>query len=625
MYRDNERQRLFTRRAAVLAGAKLAAATVLAGRMYQIQVVESDRYKMLAEDNRINMRLIAPARGRIVDRFSSPLAVNRESYSVLLIAEQTDDIGRTLDMLDRLIRLTEAERTRVLRQVKRRRSFVPVTVREGLDWREVAQIEVNAPDLPGVVIDVDLVRDYPHSIKSVHVLGYVAAVSETELGNDPLLQLPGFRIGKGGIEKSRDLALRGKAGASQVEVNAMGRVIREVGRVKGVPGNQVRLTIDMALQAFAQDRLARHQSASAVLLGVETGEVLAMASTPSFEPNQFVRGLGADTWRSVVSDPMTPLLNRSLSGLYSPGSTFKLAVALAALNARRAWPGRRAYCNGVMELGRAKFHCWNKHGHGWIDFVGAIERSCDIYFYELAQKVGIDRIAETALELGLGTKLLDELPGEQEGLIPTPEWKLASIGVKWQGGETLITGIGQGFVLTTPLQLAVMTARIASGRAIRPRLVIEDGIGSALPPEPRFPPLKIRKSALKTVRRGMDAVANNKRGSAYRYAIREPGLALAGKTGTSQVVKISRRERGAGVLKNHERPWHERDHALFVAYAPVDKPRYAISVVVEHGGAGSSVAAPIARDILLEAQRRDPLAADAGDRFAWVEAPRGQG
>ena len=622
MYRDNERHRLFTRRAAVLGGVKVAVAAVLAGRMYQIQVIESDRYKMLAEDNRINMRLIAPARGRIVDRFSSPLAVNRESYRVLLIAEQAGDIERTLERLDGLIGLTQGERARVLREVRKRRSFVPVTVREGLDWREVAKIEVNAPELPGVSIDVDLVRDYPHSVKSAHVLGYVAAVSEPELSGDPLLELPGFRVGKEGIEKTRDLALRGKAGASQVEVNAMGRVIREVDRVEGEAGNDVRLTIDMALQAFAQDRLARQQSASAVLLGVETGEILAMASAPGYEPNQFVRGLRAETWRSVVSDPLTPLVNRSLSGLYAPGSTFKLVAALAALD-RGVWgPHREAYCNGSMELGEAEFHCWKKYGHGRIDLVGAIEQSCDVYFYELAKRVGIDRMAETALELGLGAKLLDELPGEQEGLVPTPEWKLAAIGDRWQGGETLITGIGQGFVLTTPLQLAVMTARIASGRAVRPRLVIEEEVEAS---EPVFRPLKIRRAALEIVRRGMDAVANNKRGSAYRYAIREPGLALAGKTGTSQVRRISKRERGTGVLKNHQRPWRERDHALFVAYAPVDKPRYAISVVVEHGGAGSSVAAPIARDVLLEAQRRDPLADDADNRLAWVETAPGQG
>ena len=625
MYRDNERHRLFTRRAAVLAGAKLVVASVLAGRMYQIQVIESDRYKMLAEDNRINMRLIAPARGRIVDRFFSPLAVNRESYRVLLIAEQTDDVNATLEKLHWLVGLSESERRRVLREVGKRRSFVPVTVRQGLNWREVAKIEVNAPDLPGISIDVDFAREYPHSVKSAHVLGYVAVASKPDLSGDPLLELPGFRIGKEGIEKTRDLALRGKAGASQVEVNAMGRVIREVGRVEGVPGNEVRLTVDIALQALAQDRLALHQSASAVLLGVETGEILAMASTPSFEPNQFARGLDAETWRSVVSDPMTPLVNRSLSGLYSPGSTFKLVVALAALNSGRWWPGRRAYCKGVMEFGRAQFHCWNKHGHGWLDLVGAIERSCDIYFYELAHAVGIDRIAETAVELGLGTKLLGALPGEQQGLIPTPEWKLAAIGEKWQGGETLITGIGQGFVLTTPLQLAVMAARIASGRAVRPRLVIERAADGTQPPEPLFPALEIREAALRVVRRGMDAVANRERGTAYRYAIREPELELAGKTGTSQVRRISKRERGSGVLKNHQRPWRERDHALFVAYAPVERPRYAVSVVVEHGGAGSSVATPIARELLLEAQRRDPLGVDADNRLAWVETAPGQG
>lgn len=621
MYRDNERHRLFTRRAAVLAGAKLAVASVLAGRMYQIQVIESDRYKMLAEDNRINMRLLAPARGRIVDRFSSPLAVNRESYRVLLIAEQTGDIDRTLERLDRLIGLTEAERARVLREVRKRRSFVPVTVREGLGWREVAKIEVNAPELPGVSIDVDLIRDYPHSIKSAHLLGYVAAASEPELGGDPLLELPGFRVGREGVEKTHDLALRGKAGASQVEVNAMGRVIREVGRVEGVPGNEVRLTIDMALQGVVQDRLAYHQSASAVLLGVESGDILAMASTPGYDPNQFVRGLGAETWRSVVSDPMTPLVNRSLSGLYAPGSTFKLVGTLAALNSGRWGPNRRIFCKGSIELGRAEFHCWKKHGHGWLDLEGAIEQSCDVYFYELAQRIGIDRIADMAVELGLGAKLLGELPGEQEGLVPTPGWKLAATGEKWQGGETLITGIGQGFVLTTPLQLAVMTARIAAGRAIRPRLVI----GQASDGPPLFPPLKIREAALRAVRSGMDAVANRPRGTAYRYSIREPGLALAGKTGTSQVRRISKRERGMGVLKNHQRPWLERDHALFVAYAPVERPRYAIAVVVEHGGAGSSVATPIARDVLLEAQRRDPLAADADNRLAWFEAAPGQG
>ncbi len=616
MYRDNEKQRLLTRRTMMLAGGKLVIMSILAGRMYQLQVVESDRYKMLAEDNRISLRLLAPLRGRIFDRFGAPLAVNRENYRVLLIAEKTDDIERTLEVLDRLIDLTAAERDRVLREVGKRRSFVPVTVREDLDWREVAAIEVNAPDLPGVTIDVGQVRDYPYSVKAAHILGYVAAVSEPELTGDPLLEQPGFRIGKDGIEKTHDLALRGKAGSSQVEVNAVGRVIRELDRNDGVPGNDIGLTLDLKLQAFTQDRLAYAQSAAAVLIGVQTGDILAMASTPSFEPNQFAKGLSAETWKSVASNPMNPLINKTISGSYAPGSTFKMTVTLAALAAGVAPPGYRVFCPGVIELGQARFHCWHKHGHGWLDMVGAIRQSCDIYFYDLAMKVGIDKVSEMAVRLGLGSKLLNALPGERAGLVPTPEWKLATLGEKWQQGETLITGIGQGFLLATPLQLAVMTARVASGRKVLPRLVQEAPDGAGRPAAPDFPSLEIPERALSLVRRGMDAVANDERGTAYRYAIRENGFELAGKTGTSQVRGISKRERELRVLKNHERPWHERDHALFVAYAPVETPRYAISVVVEHGGSGSATAAPMASDILLETQRRDPLGKDAARRLA---------
>ena len=625
MYHEGEKQRLFTRRAAVLAGGKMLIMSILAGRMYQLQVLDSDRYKMLAEDNRINLRLVAPPRGRIFDRFGEPLAVNRENYRVLLIEEQTNDIERTLDVLDRLIDLTEAERDRVLREVKKRRSFVPVTVREDLDWREVSAIEVNAPDLPGVMIDVGQVREYPYSVKSAHILGYVAAVNESELGDDPLLQLPGFRIGKDGIEKTHDLALRGKAGSSQVEVNAVGRVIRELSRNDGVPGNDVRLTLDLALQAYAQDRLAYKQSAAAVLLSIDTGDVLAMASTPGYEPNQFAKGLSADTWKSVISNPLTPLINKAISGNYAPGSTFKMIVTLAALEADVSQPDHRVFCPGYMRLGRARFHCWRKYGHGWLDMVGAIKHSCDIYFYDLAKKVGIDKISAMATRLGLGEKLLNELPGERAGLVPTREWKLGALGEKWQMGETLITGIGQGFVLATPMQLAVMAARLASGRAVIPRLVVDkfDDEGKPVPPD--FASLKLSDRSLAIVHQGMNAVANEKRGTAYWYTIREKGFELAGKTGTSQVRRISKRERETRVLKNHERPWQERDHALFVAYAPVEKPKYAVAVVVEHGGSGSSTAAPIASDILLETQRRDPMGKDAAERLAAADSGRDRG
>jgi penicillin-binding protein 2 len=303
-----------------------------------------------------------------------------------------------------------------------------------------------------------------------------------------------------------------------------------------------------------------------------------------------------------------------------------MIVTLAALEADISPPDHQVFCPGFMQLGRARFHCWRKHGHGWLDMVGAIKHSCDTYFYDLSKKVGIDKISEMATRLGLGSKLLNVLPGERAGLVPTRDWKLGTLGEKWQMGETLITGIGQGFVLATPLQLAVMTARLASGRAVMPRLIVDElPDGVTPPPPPNFASLKLPEHALAIVRRGMNAVANEKRGTAYRYIIREKGFELAGKTGTSQVRRISKRERESGVLKNHERPWHERDHALFIAYAPVDKPRYAISVVVEHGGSGSSTAAPIASAILLETQRRDPLDKDAADRLAAAKPGPGRG
>ena len=434
MYRDNERHKSFARRTAILAGGKLVLFSVLAGRLYQLQVLDSKRYKTLAEDNRINMRLLAPLRGRILDRWGEPLAINRENYRVVLVAEQARNVQGTLDRLSRLIWLTDQDRERVLREVRRRRGFVPITVREDLDWREVARIEVHAPNLPGVSIDVGPIRQYPYGEAAAHILGYVAAVSEVELTGDPLLELPGFHIGKNGIEKRFDLQMRGKAGSSQVEVNAVGRVIKELSRQDGQPGGDVTLTIDMALQKFSVERLAKERSGSAVLMDITTGDILALASVPSFDPNQFAWGLSSRAWGELVNDPLVPLSNKAISGLYAPGSTFKLVVTLAAIQAGAATPDQTEFCVGHTQLGRSRFHCWKKGGHGLVDMIEAIQKSCDVYFYSLARKVGIDRIAEMAVRLGLGNKVGLVLPGEQEGLVPTRGWKLAMTGVKWQPG-----------------------------------------------------------------------------------------------------------------------------------------------------------------------------------------------
>ncbi len=626
VHEDQTRFKTFSRRALLLGGVKTALLASLIGRMYYLQVVEGERYRTLAEDNRINLRLLAPPRGRIVDRFGTALADNQPNFRVVVVPEQTPDLARTLDDLARIIAVDKEDRARILREVGRRRSFVPVTVRDNLSWYHVSRLEVNAPGLPGVSIEMGETRHYPFGEPMTQILGYVAAVSESELNGDPLLELPGFRIGKTGVERRFDAELRGSAGTSQVEVNAVGRVIRELSRDEGQPGRELVLSVDAGLQNFVHQRLLGERSAAAVVMNVHDGEVLALSSSPSYDAHAFNVGLSSRQWQELVNDPLGLLNNKAIAGTYAPGSTFKVAVALAALEAGIS-PGHRVFCPGFMELGRARFHCWKRTGHGWLAMHDGIKQSCDVYFYDLARRTGIDRISEMATRLGLGEVTGIELPGERAGVIPTRAWKLATIGEAWQGGETLVTAIGQGFVLATPLQLAVMTARVANGGyAVRPTLVRgfrdelsndQEAPASAEATEAhvaevaasRYKSLGLSEAHLAVIRNAMDAVSNDQRGTAYRSRIEEEGWAMGGKTGTSQVRRISLSERQAGVKKNEDLEWRYRDHGLFIAFAPVHRPRYCCAVVVEHGGSGSRSAAPIARDILIETQRRDPSAA----------------
>lgn len=599
---EKRRRRTFERRAAILAAGKLGLMAALGGRLYQLQVLDGDRYRTLAEENRIALRLLAPPRGAIVDRAGVELARNRRNYCLVLSPEEAGDLERALDAVARWVPIDAEARARVLREAARRRPFASVLVSEHLSWPQVAAVEVNAPELPGVSIEVRRTRDYPHGPALAHVLGYVGAATEEEAEDDPLLRLPGFPVGKNGAEKAHDAALRGAAGSLQVEVNAHGRVIRELDRREGPPGRDVRLTVDLALQRFAAGRL-EGESASAVLLDVANGGVLALASTPAFDPNAFSRGIAASDWRRLVDNPRAPLTNKAVSGQYPPGSVFKPAVALAALEAG-VDPGDRVFCNGRVTLGDRAFHCWKRGGHGWMDMRDGIARSCDVYFYDIALKAGIERIAAMAARLGFGARLGVELPNEARGLVPTPGWKRAAKGEPWYRGETLGVGIGQSFVLATPLQLATMAARLADGaRAVTPRTTPppEDGAAEGGAPAP----LGVSEAALAVVREGMDRVVNGRRGTAFGARIEDPGMAMAGKTGTSQVRRITMAERARGVIDNADLPWRRRDHALFAAYAPVDAPRFAVSVVIEHG-AESKRAAAIARDILRAAQRRLP-------------------
>lgn len=641
---DQDVQKVFTRRALVLAGAKLGLIGALGARLYYLQVVEAARYELLSRDNQFNLELLPPIRGRILDRNGVALADNQDNFRVEIVREQTDDVAATLSALRSIIEVPDWDVRRVLKDVKRKRAFVPVTVVENLTREEIARVAVNAPYLPGIRIEVGRSRRYPFADTAVHITGYVAAVSESELTGDPVLELPDFRIGKSGIEKLHDVEIRGTAGRRQVEVNALGRIIRKLPGEDGEPGRDINLTLDINLQRYATERLARGQaerlptedpraqlalaqaepalretyadrqtvlvneegevvsaeSGSVVVMDVHTGELRALASAPGYDPNPFNRGLSAKDWEELLTNPRGPLNNKAVAGQYPPGSTFKMLVMLAALESGMAGSDTKFYCPGHLQLGDTRFHCWKRYGHGWLDMKQSVAQSCDVYYYELAKRIGIDRISAMAMRFGLGALTNVDLPGERRGLIPTREWKLATRGVPWQQGETLVSAIGQGFTLATPLQLALMTARLVNGgKAVVPRLEVRDGA-----PEP-VPDMAIDTRHLDAVRSAMSEVVNGERGTARKVQGGEEDVKIAGKTGTAQVRRISMADRLSGAYKE-EKPWRFRDHALFVGFGPVEAPRYAVSVVVEHGGGGSSMAAPIAADVLREALRIDP-------------------
>ncbi len=602
---DIERGRLLTRRALVIGGAQAAFFSLLAARMYDLQVLQGEQYRLLAEDNRINLHLIPPTRGRILDRNGKPLAQNRPNYQVLVVPEQTRSVPETLDALGKLVTIPPEERERVLREMKKKRSFVPIMIAENLDWETFAAINARGPELPGAQPDVGAAREYPGGNAVAHLLGYIGAVSKEELTGDPVLQVSGFKVGKGGVEKDKDLELRGRTGNRRVEVNSLGRIIRELDRDEPDAGHDVALTIDLDLQKFIVERLGE-ESAAVCVMDVRSSDVLALSSTPTFDPNMMARGVTHKEWQALLSNERNPLLNKSLAGQYPPGSTFKMITAMTALQANVISPQEKITCRGKVKLGRATFHCWKRGGHGAVNMRDALKKSCDVYFYEAARRAGIDNLSEMATAFGIGERLDIGIPGEKPGLMPTRGWKLATRGERWQNGETLITGIGQGAVLATPLQLATMTARIANGGlAIQPRLYRKIG-GQPIPPEP-VSQINVRPGAVRIAQEGMNLVVNGPGGTARRSRIDKPGWEMAGKTGTAQVKRITKAERAAGVIKNKDRPWKDRDHALFVAFAPYDNPQFAISVIIEHGGSGSGAAAPVARDILLETMERDPL------------------
>jgi penicillin-binding protein 2 len=615
--RDREiSARGITRRSALFGGVTALAAGTLVLRMRHMQVRQSDQFRLLADENRINIRLLPPSRGLIHDRNGVLLAGNVQNYRVVVVREDAGDVAATLSRLRSLVALTDDDIARAQREIMRHRPFVPVTIADQLTWEEVARIATNAPALPGVTPELGLSRFYPHAGEFAHLVGYVGPVSEAdlerraraELPSEPVLMIPRFQVGKIGVERELEEMLRGSAGHRRIEVNAVGREMRELARIEGDPGANLQLTIDRDLQAFVQARLGE-ASAAAAVMDCHSGDVLALVSAPTFDPNLFVRGISVADFNELRDNPYRPMSNKSVQGAYPPGSTWKMITALAAMDAGLASPDERINCPGHLDVSGQRFHCWKRTGHGRVNLVSALSESCDVYFYDLAQRCGIDRIHAMAERFGMGQVFDLPLSAMSPGLNPSRQWKRDRRNADWRVGDTVNASIGQGYVLTTPLQLAVMTARMATNRQVSPRLIRAiDGVEQP-PPEPL--PLDLPPAALATIKRGMSECCNHTRGTAYGSRIVEASLRMAGKTGTSQVFSITAAERAAGIRRQDQLPWNRRDHALFVCYAPETDPRYAVAVVVEHGGGGSSVAAPIARDIILAAQAGEmpPLSA----------------
>lgn len=623
MKKSGDSGQVFSRRAFVLGALQLSALCVLGGRLAWLQVAQGQKYKTLSDKNRINIKMIAPSRGQIVDRFGIPLAVNNQNFRVLVVPEQAEDLEKVLFALKKLVRLSDDDIQTVLKRASKTAKFVPLEVRDDLTWQEVAKIEVNLPDLPGLSIDEGEIRSYPYGEATAHVVGYVGAVSKTDLSDDPVLTLPGFKVGKTGIEKQYDEQMRGRPGTSEVEINVVGREVRELVNNPSTTGDNVALTIDISLQQSMQRRLNKERSASAVVMDVRNGAVYALASSPSFDPNLFTRGLSVSMWEELLANPGYPLTNKAIAGHYPPGSTFKMITALAGLEAGVINKHSTAYCPGHYEYGDDRFHCWKSAGHGTVDLVSALSESCDTYFYKYSTDIGIDRIAAMARRFGLGDVLDFDLNGERPGLMPDKDWKMGHLGEYWRPGETIVASIGQSYIQTTPLQLAVMTARMVNGGyAVKPWITAQ--IGNKRFVHDKWPEMSIKKAHLDLVLKGMDEAVNDKNGTAKGSRIEDPGMAMGGKTGTAQVQRITMKQRREGAV-NADLPWKMRHHALFVGYAPVDNPVYACAVVVEHGVGGSVTAAPLAKDLLYEAQKRDPASRDINNVFSDVIARDNKG
>ncbi len=572
----------FERRTFVLGLGQASVGVLLAARLGYLAVAENDKYRAASESNRVNLTLIPPRRGWLIDRIGVPLASNRADFRVDLIPERVVDPDAELGTLAQLLGLSPDKVRDIRDKLDKSRGFQPVEVASNLDWEKFAAVSVRLPELPGVIPQRGFSRLYPGGAAVGHLVGYIgpASTEEYEQDRNPLLVTPGFKIGKDGLEKHFEVRLRGVPGARRVEATASGRVVRDLGTREDIPGKPVQLTIHAGLQDYAARRLGL-ESGSVVVMDCLTGDLLAMVSMPSFDPNSFSDGIGRIEWKMLSEDDHVPLRNKVLRGLYPPGSTVKPMVALSFLEAGLD-PEASVVCNGGLRVGNRVFHCWNHRGHGTVNMAKGIYQSCDVYFYYFAQKIGMETIAAMARRLGLGQSFPMPYPGQSFGTVPDPAWKQRKYQKEWAIYDTVNATIGQGYMLVNPLQQAVMASRIASGLQLNPRLIMDRHA-------PNAAPLGLKQEHLDYIHAAMNEVVNG-RGTAGRARLPIPGVEMAGKTGTAQVVGLNIGN-GKGGL------WKHRDHGHFICFAPFDKPRYACAVVIEHGG-GSGAAYPVARDVM---------------------------
>ncbi len=603
------------RRMFIIAAAKVIILGGIVSRLFFLQVKENKKYLTLSDKNRIREWKLPPVRGNFEDYFGNIIAGNFEAYQLHLIPEEVENFRYTINRIKNILELSENQFQKVLKKKKEIKSWETLIVANNLTWENFSKINNNLYDLNGVKPVISISRNYPFKENFTHILGYVSQANEEDiLSNENIKEkfVQGLKVGKTGLEKTFENDLLGSNSIERYEVNAYGRRISQLAFQKGDQGKTIKLTIDTEVQKLSNELLAE-KAGSICVMDIFTGHVIAMHSSPSFDPNQFVFGISEDNWQLIRNNPMKPLVNKSISGNYSPGSTIKPIVALSALENETVSTKFQVHCKGhknPLELYGQSYHCWKKEGHGFVNLREAMKQSCDTYFYEVARRLGVDKLSETAKKFGLGNKVFNnQFNNEKNGLIPSTFWKKNALGRNWLLGETIITGIGQGYIQTTPIQLCLMTAQIANGgHKIYPKIILENDEIK----EDKFISIVKEKKNVKLIQDAMFSSTNEIRGTSYKSRIEDKKYQFAGKTGTAQVKKITKRDRELD-LETSEIPYEERDHALYIAFGPYKSPRYALSILVEHGGSGSAVAAPLAKKLFKKIIDRHEIRKNFGN------------